>query len=242
MRGVLDPPVSAFSLSLYRHPFIYTLFNSRFTLIINNNIHKNKYISPVPPLWAGHGPPSFTMEAIPAHVSRLTSHIKAEGSASPWKHHQTLIILHNILLSIAHFAWGGRFPDYLPAIYCLSTRYLRVHTLHFLLLKHASLRRVIIYDDNLSYRSLSQAKRNIYIFLFLHDAFWEPRITDGNIYIEYHMDFLPKTANFQGGDTRKTPKNTQFSKSRHRSTMQSKGPPNAIPSIPLNHGISRQTL
>ncbi len=37
MRGVLDPPVSAFSLSLYRHPFLYTLFSSRFTLIINNN-------------------------------------------------------------------------------------------------------------------------------------------------------------------------------------------------------------
>jgi hypothetical protein len=36
IRGVLDPPVSAFSLSLYRHPFLYTLFNSRFTLIINN--------------------------------------------------------------------------------------------------------------------------------------------------------------------------------------------------------------
>ena len=28
---------------------------------------------------------------------------------------------------------------------------------------------------------------------------------DSNIYIEYHMDFLPKTANLQGGDTRKTP-------------------------------------
>ncbi len=25
---------------------------------------------------------------------------------------------------------------------------------------------------------------------------------DGNIYIEYHMDFLPKTAHLQGGDTR----------------------------------------
>ncbi len=29
------------------------------------------------------------------------------------------------------------------------------------------------------------------------------------------MDFLPKTANLQGGDTHKAPKNTQFSKSRH---------------------------
>jgi hypothetical protein len=36
VRGVLDPPVSAFSLSLYRHPFLYTLCRSRFTLIINN--------------------------------------------------------------------------------------------------------------------------------------------------------------------------------------------------------------
>jgi hypothetical protein len=37
MWGVLDPPISVFSLSLYRHPFLYTLFTSRFTLIINNN-------------------------------------------------------------------------------------------------------------------------------------------------------------------------------------------------------------
>ena len=36
IRGVLDPSVSVFSLSLYRHPFIYTLCNSRITLIINN--------------------------------------------------------------------------------------------------------------------------------------------------------------------------------------------------------------
>jgi hypothetical protein len=40
VRGVLDPPVSAFSLSLYRHPFLYTLFSSRFTLIINNKLNK----------------------------------------------------------------------------------------------------------------------------------------------------------------------------------------------------------
>jgi hypothetical protein len=37
VRGVLDPPVSGFSLSLYRHTFLYTLVSSRFTLIINNN-------------------------------------------------------------------------------------------------------------------------------------------------------------------------------------------------------------
>ena len=37
---------------------------------------------------------------------------------------------------------------------------------------------------------------------------------DGNIYIEYHMDFLRNHAHLAGGDTRKAPKNTQFSKSR----------------------------
>ncbi len=41
IRGVLDPPVSALSLSIYRHPFLYTLCSSRFTLIINNNKKKN---------------------------------------------------------------------------------------------------------------------------------------------------------------------------------------------------------
>jgi hypothetical protein len=33
----LTRPTVSFSLSLYRHPFLYTLFSSRFTLIINNN-------------------------------------------------------------------------------------------------------------------------------------------------------------------------------------------------------------
>ncbi len=37
VRGVVDPPVSVFSLSLCRHPFLYTLFSSHFALIINNN-------------------------------------------------------------------------------------------------------------------------------------------------------------------------------------------------------------
>jgi hypothetical protein len=32
MWGVLDPPVSVFSLSLYRHPYIYILFTSDFDL------------------------------------------------------------------------------------------------------------------------------------------------------------------------------------------------------------------
>ncbi len=35
VRVVLDPPVSEFSLSLYLHPFLYTLCSSHFTLIIN---------------------------------------------------------------------------------------------------------------------------------------------------------------------------------------------------------------
>ncbi len=42
------------------------------------------------------------------------------------------------------------------------------------------------------------------------------------------MDFLPKTTNLQGGDTHKTPKNTQFNKSRH--TYYREGSP---PSQPL---------
>ena len=51
------------------------------------------------------------------------------------------------------------------------------------------------------------------------------------------MDFLPKTANLQGGDTRKTP-----NLANHGIRQEGKGPPHAIPSIPLTHGISRQTL
>ncbi len=51
------------------------------------------------------------------------------------------------------------------------------------------------------------------------------------------MDFLPKTANLTGGDTRKAPKHTQFSKSRH--TPGGKGPPHAITHIPTYHS---QTL
>ncbi len=48
IRGVLDPPVSVFSLSLYRHPFLYTLFSSRFTLIININFRVQSLIIPAP--------------------------------------------------------------------------------------------------------------------------------------------------------------------------------------------------
>ena len=47
------------------------------------------------------------------------------------------------------------------------------------------------------------------------------------------MDFLPKTANLQGGDTRQTPNNTQFRTSRH--TPEGKGPPHAITHIPIYH-------
>jgi len=51
------------------------------------------------------------------------------------------------------------------------------------------------------------------------------------------MDFLLKTANLTGGDTRKAPKNTLFSKSRH--TPEGKGPPYDNPS---QSSKSRQTL
>ena len=47
------------------------------------------------------------------------------------------------------------------------------------------------------------------------------------------MDFLPKTENLQGGDTHKTLKNTQFSKSRH--TPEDKGPPYVITHKPTYH-------
>ena len=47
------------------------------------------------------------------------------------------------------------------------------------------------------------------------------------------MDFLRNHAHLAGGDTRKTPKNTQFSKSRH--TPESKGPPHSITHIPIYH-------
>ncbi len=64
------------------------------------------------------------------------------------------------------------------------------------------------------------------------------------------MDFLRNHAHLTGGDTRKAPKNTQFSKSRHTPRGQG-SPPRQPLSItarvpptptPLNHGISRQTL
>ena len=63
-------------------------------------------------------------------------------------------------------------------------------------------------------------------------------INDGNIYIEYHMDFLRNHAHLAGGDTRKTPKNTQFSKSRH--TTRGQGSP---PRQPLSiHQITANPL
>jgi hypothetical protein len=89
----------------------------------------------------------------------------------------------NILLSIAHFAWGGRFPDYLPII----TLYTFYCSNMLLSIAYFTWGRVIIYDDNLSYRNLSLTKRNIYIYLNethpeqfalrLHEAFWDLRIT-----------------------------------------------------------------
>ena len=36
-----------FSVSLYRHPFVYTLFNTRFTLIVNNKITQVSPSGPV---------------------------------------------------------------------------------------------------------------------------------------------------------------------------------------------------
>ena len=59
---------------------------------------------------------------------------------------------------------------------------------------------------------------------------------DGNIYIEYHMDFLRNHAHLQGGDTRKTP-----NLANHGIRQEGKGPPHANPSQSPNHGISRQT-
>jgi hypothetical protein len=70
MRGVLDPPVSAFSLALYRHPFLYTLFSSWFTLIINNknfNNNNNKYGNIV--LTIKNYNPSTSLSFIPAIAS-----------------------------------------------------------------------------------------------------------------------------------------------------------------------------
>ena len=47
------------------------------------------------------------------------------------------------------------------------------------------------------------------------------------------MDFLRNHAHLAGGDTRKAPKNTQFSKSRH--TPEGKGPPYVITHKPTYH-------
>jgi hypothetical protein len=54
-------------------------------------------------------------------------------------------------------------------------------------------------------------------------------INDGNIYIEYHMDFPRNHAHLAGGDTRKAPKNTQFSKSRHTPRGQGSPPRQPLP-------------
>ena len=55
------------------------------------------------------------------------------------------------------------------------------------------------------------------------------------------MDFLPKTANLQGEDTRKTPKNTQFSKSR-QNLLETRVPPTPTPPNPPNHGKTSQSF
>ena len=52
-RDVLDPSVSTFSFSLYRHPFIYTLFTSRFTLLDLLIVH-DRFGSSSDPSLNGH--------------------------------------------------------------------------------------------------------------------------------------------------------------------------------------------
>ena len=75
------------------------------------------------------------------------------------------------------------------------------------------------------------------------------------------MDFLRNHAHLPGGDTRKAPKNTQFSKSRHTPRGQgsplrqplpihqitayakrARVPPTPTPSNPPNHGIPSQSF
>ncbi len=55
------------------------------------------------------------------------------------------------------------------------------------------------------------------------------------------MDFLLKTENLQGGDTRKAPENTHPKTRKSRYTPEGKGPPHDTPSIPLIHGIQTNT-
>ena len=54
------------------------------------------------------------------------------------------------------------------------------------------------------------------------------------------MDFLPKTANLQGGDTRKTP-NLAYHDKHRRARVP---PTNSLQSLPITayHGISRHSL
>jgi hypothetical protein len=86
IRGVLDPPVSVFSLSLYRHPFLYTLFSSHFTLIINNNYHKiRKYRDD-----CNNNPPSSVsfMSSIDGTSGRLHSEfVRLSGRSTSPVHH-----------------------------------------------------------------------------------------------------------------------------------------------------------
>ncbi len=55
------------------------------------------------------------------------------------------------------------------------------------------------------------------------------------------MDFLRIQAHLAGGDTHKTPKNTQFSKSRHTTRGQG-SPPRQPLSITTYHGIPTQSF
>ncbi len=85
MWGVLDPPVSEFSLSLYRHPFLYTLFSSHFTLI-NNNYHKiRKYRAD-----CNNNPPNSVsfMSSIDGTSGRLHSEfVRLSGRSTSSVHH-----------------------------------------------------------------------------------------------------------------------------------------------------------
>ena len=103
-------------------------------------------------------------------VQRRTSRLRV-----PLRHgsnHQSLLFLLNMLLSITYFTWVG-------TVYRLSVCYLLFirpiftnshYTFYcsnmLLSIAYFTWGRVIIYDDNISYRSLSQAKRNIYIYSF----------------------------------------------------------------------------
>jgi hypothetical protein len=62
VRGVLDPPVSGFSLSLYRHPFLYTLCSSLFTLLLKAEVALWRHIALTAYLANEAGPVSLVLD------------------------------------------------------------------------------------------------------------------------------------------------------------------------------------